>query len=63
MALTGTDVVWYITPDSFSTMFTGVQFAVTMEIEALDLAQSTAPGMKELVSKLSEVGLDALAKV
>jgi len=62
MALTGTDVVWYITPDSFSTMFTGVQFAVTMEIEALDLAQSTAPGMKELVSKLSEVGLDALAK-
>lgn len=43
MKYTGTDVMWYVTPNSLVTMFTGVQLAITMEVSAFDISKSTLP--------------------
>ena len=62
LQLTGSDIMWYITPKSLSTMFTGVRFAVTMEVLAMDLSKSSAPGMSDLIPALKTLGLDAFTK-
>jgi len=60
MAYTGTDVMWYVTPKSLSTMFTGVQFAITMEVIAFDLSKSTLPGISEMKKALGVAGMSSL---
>jgi len=56
MKYTGTDVMWYVTPNSLVTMFTGVQLAITMEVSAFDISKSTLPAKSDLTSALTLLG-------
>jgi hypothetical protein len=44
--------MWYITKKSFATMYSGMQFSITMETTFMDLAKSTIPGKTEILDCL-----------
>jgi len=56
LAYTGTDVMWYVTPNSLKTMFTGMELAITMQVVAFDLKASTIPDKSDITTALKFFG-------